>query len=75
MKLILEDIDIYDGWNLDEDFDCTVIEDLNRAIYEIENGARGAYTDCTTYPELGKYLKKLAKELDYLGDDLISHEE
>lgn len=74
MKLLKEEIDINDGWNLDNE-DYNVIEDIERLAYELRNCVRGAYSGVYTYPELGEYIKKLAEELDYFGDEIMCRKE
>lgn len=66
---------IEDGWELKHDVDLEVLRDVYSAEYEINNCIRGVYTGCTTYKELGEYLKSLAERLSSLGDDVSSMSE
>lgn len=76
MKLLKEEVDINDGWNLDEeDLEYGVIGDIESLAYEIRNCVRGSYSGAHTYRELGHYIKKLAEDLDNFGDELIHRKE
>ena len=52
-----------------------VLEDAYDARYELKNSGRGVYTGCTTYQELGAYLKELASRLSAEADCLFGQEE
>jgi len=52
-----------------------VLRDAFDARYELEYCARGVYTESTTYPELGTYLKELASRLEVEADRLFEQEE
>jgi len=72
MKLLKEEVDINDGWDLDQ---YGVIDDIERLAYELRNCVRGAYTNAYTYQELGEYIKNLAGDLDEFGDELMTLKE
>ena len=60
-----------DGW--DEDKLEELIELLDRLYdlrYEVTSTIRGAYTNCKTYEELGRYVSELAEGLDSVGTDI-----
>lgn len=60
-----------DGW--DEDKLEELIELLDRLYdlrYEVTSTIRGAYTNCKTYEELGRYVSELAEGLDSIGTDI-----
>ncbi len=63
-------------WN-EEKISCVlpVLRDAFDARYELEYCARGAYTECSTYQELGAYLKELASRLSAAADGLFDQEE
>lgn len=58
-----------EGWNKEKVGDVLhVMQDIYEAQYELENCVRGSFTRCTTYQELGVYLKNLASRLDVEAD-------
>lgn len=65
-----------DGWNEEKVCDVIrVLEDAYGVKYELENCVRGGHTGCTTYQELGSYLKNLARRLEEEADYLSCQEE
>lgn len=63
-----------DGWDKVSELDSyeDVKDDCQRLIYEIDNTVKGAYTHANTYSELGRYIKNVAEELDYFGDEVMN---
>lgn len=65
-----------EGWNEEKVSDVNrVLQDAYDVQYELENCVRGAFTGCTTYQELGDYLKELAGRLMAEADCLTYQEE
>lgn len=65
-----------DGWNEEVLYDVTYILDkLQNINYEINSCVRGAYSNCKTYSELGKYLEELGDSLSNLGEEISEYEE
>lgn len=65
-----------DGWNEEVLYDVTYILDkLQNINYEISSCVRGAYSNCKTYSELGKYLEELGDSLSNLGEEISEYEE
>lgn len=65
-----------DGWNEEVLYDVTYILDkLQNINYEISSCVRGAYSNCKTYSELGKYLEELGNNLSNLGEEISEYEE
>lgn len=65
-----------DGWNEEVLYDVTYILDkLQNINYEISSCVRGAYSNCKTYSELGKYLEELGNNLSNLGEEISEYGE
>lgn len=66
-----------DGWNLEEKMPYleSILEDIERATYELRNCVRGCSTGCHTYAELGEYIQDLAERLKNEGEDIAEMEE
>ena len=65
-----------EGWNEEKVRDMIdVLQDVYEVQYELENCVKGAYTGCTTYQDLGAYLKELAGRLSAEADGIAEQEE
>lgn len=65
-----------DGWDEDKLSDLSYILDkLANLQYEINNCVKGAYSHCTSYSELGEYIKDLGSELMDIADDVSEYVE
>lgn len=65
-----------DGWDEGKLSDLSYILDkLANLQYEINNCVKGAYSHCTSYSELGEYIKDLGSELMDIADDVSEYVE
>ncbi len=65
-----------DGWDEDKLSDLRYILDkLANLQYEINNCVKGAYSRCTSYSELGDYIRDLGSELMDIADDVSEYVE
>ena len=57
-----------DGWDLEDNFNLnSIMTEISRLKYELDNCARGAYTGCKTYRDLGEYIVNIADRLEDIG--------
>lgn len=64
------------GWNKEKVSDVlSVLQEGYEVQYELEKCVKGSFTGCTTYQDLGAYLKELAGRLSSEADCLFAQEE
>ncbi len=71
LKIINETSD--DTWN-DSVKECLsgVLKSFNDLQYEIDNTAKGSFSNCKTTQELAEYLKQLSEEVKLASDKIIN---
>lgn len=55
--------DAADGWE-DDLSNASILNELEKFIYEVRNARKGVYTKATTYQQLATYVEDLAEQLE-----------
>lgn len=63
-----------EGWS-EELAEATVLNDIEKLIYELKNARRGAYTKARTYSELADYISELSNDLSYFSERVRDFED